>query len=144
MSDNSATVYHEVVKVPLFPVEYNVFVSTDVHSMLDHAEEMFKGIKLFAKKDTPGFTTMMTLLDGSQAIAVFINTTVNDELPSLIRRVVHQAVHLSWAVLETEDIEVDEDNHEVQSILVEEFVEQLMRVVNEGKKVAKDDTLGEL
>jgi len=118
MDENDAMgkVYHEQIKLPLFPVLYDVFFCTDMWMVSGVLQDRYPGVTL----DVPPHTTSMTSLvrhpiKGTGIAVIFSVGTDDFDLRSAI---VFEATNVAWLVLGELDIEVDVDNNKLHSYLV--------------------------
>lgn len=135
--EEDIAVYSEKVKVPLFHAYYDIMVGLDMPTLRDHAESLFPGLKLSESvgHHTPGYTYLINHHELGNQLSVLISL---EELhipdgPTIEGTIVHEAVHLSWYIMDGLGIKVNQDNHEIQCYLMEHIVKEINRVVDIGR-----------
>ena len=146
--EEDIAVYSEKIKVPLFYAYYDVMVGTDMLTLKEHAESQFPGLKLSESvgHHTPGYTYLINHHELGNKLSVLISL---EELnvpdgPELEQTIVHEAVHLSWYLMDGVGIKVDQDNHEIQCYLMEHLVKEITRVVDVARDNIMDNPLDDL
>ena len=116
---------HEKIKLELFHGEYEVVVGSKMSDMIEHLETTYKGV-VFPEDavHTSGYTA---LINSSHGVGLFvlIQTDKNFLKISNNRTIYHEAVHLSWYILDALGITIDRHNHEIQAYLVEDIIEKI-------------------
>jgi len=131
-------VYSEKVKIPLFHAYYDITVGVDMPTLKEHAESQFPGLKLSESvgHHTPGYTYLINHHELGNKLNVLISL---EELnipdgPAIESTIVHEAVHISWYIMDGVGIKVDQDNHEIQCYLMENIVREITRVVEMARE----------
>ena len=135
----SVSIYHEKVKLPLYHVHYEVFVSDDMDQLRQHIESIYRGLKIEVANHYGGYTAVVTHPEDGVTLMLLINTKERTEGPSIERTIFHECVHLSWNIMDGLGIKQDADDNEVQAYLMEELIDNVSRVVRESK-----DSLGDI
>ena len=147
MEDDIA-VYSERIKVPLFNAYYDIAVGTDMPTLKEHSESEYPGLKLSDSvgHHTPGYTYLLHSNEFGSKLTVLISLQELDipDGPSLESTIVHEAVHVSWYIMDGVGIKVDQDNHEIQCYLIEHIVREITRVVAIAQDSIADNPLDDL
>ena len=139
--DNEIVVYHESVKLPMFDVNYEVLVCNYMDEAMIHMRKMLgMGIDIIDRDkhgsfDMPGYacTIKGSLIPTQFYVFIPLDTIgngANKGWPSLPRRIIHQATHLSWYILDHLSIDIDSENHQIQCYIMEHIVEGIEGVAN--------------
>ena len=146
--EEDIAVYSEKIKVPLFHAFYDIMVGTDMLALKDHAEAQFPGLKLSDSVGlhTPGYTYLLNHHELGNQLSVLISLQELDipDGPTLESTIVHEAIHLSWYIIDGLGIKIDSDNHEIQCYLVESIVKEVTRVVDIARDKIADNPLDDL
>ena len=136
-----ATVYYEVVMLPLFCFTQEVVLAETPRDARLHLEEMYKGLNLSEVTGAHlGYSCIMHHAEfGTKYIIVIIASEESEMLmPGLIAQ---EAVSTSWNIMEALKIDVYENNHRVQDFIVCDItnsVHSVYRKFVEGKSDLKD------
>jgi len=143
--EEAVAVYSEKIKVPLFYAYYDVMVGVDMIVLKEHAESQFPGLKLSESvgSSTPGYTYLINHHELGNQLCVLVSLEELNipEGPSLEQTIIHEAVHLSWYLMDGVGIKVDQDNHEIQCYLMEHLVKEITRVVEMAREIIIDNPL---
>ena len=136
-------IYHEKVKCPLFHASYEIVVGENMPDMLEHMSVMCSGIRLMdeGSMNVPGYTCLVKGSNIGSHFYVLLCIDGDEEWPSIDKTIVHEATHLSWFLLDSLQIDINVDNHEVQCYLMESIVTEISRVVVEAKGKLSLETL---
>jgi hypothetical protein len=149
--DDGIIVYHESVRLPMFNVNYEVLVANFMDEAMIHMRKMLgMGIDIIDRDkhgslDMPGYacTIKGTMIPTQFYVFIPLDTIgngANKGWPKLSSRIVHQATHLSWYILDHLSIDIDSDNHQIQCHVMEHLVEGITEVVDRGKEKLSSDT----
>lgn len=119
--------YCEDVVLALFNVKYNVVVSNDTDAMIEHIEELYDGVYLTMQEGVPAYTCKIAGPGSNVEHFVFLNSS---EIKDSIELLIHEAVNLSWLVLEYIGVELTKQNKTIQGYICEEIYRQLIKVYN--------------
>jgi len=130
---------HEKVKLPLYHVWYDVLVGPRMEELIRHVEMLYPGISLEElDPSSGGYTCVLKHSRFGTILVMMISTDMSPGLPSLQRRISHEAVHMSWNILEGIGIPIDADSHESQAYIVEEIVDKVSEIVDKLDGVHDD------
>ena len=142
------SVYTQKVKVPIYHVFFDVYVGYDMNDIKQHAEDIFPGLQLteLNTSTTQGFTYLLKHYELGNHLSVLfsLNGLDFEDAPSLDCTIVHEAVHLSWYILESVGIKVTAENHEAQAYLVEFLVKKIKEVIKKAKFNLNENNLDKL
>ena len=120
------SVYTEKVRVPLYHVFFDVYVGYSMDEIKQHAEEVFPGLQLaeLNTSTTKGFTYLLKHFELGNHLSVLLSLEDlhYDDAPSTDCTIIHEAVHLSWYILESVGVKITGENHEAQAYLIEFLV----------------------
>lgn len=120
---------HEKIKLDLFHGEYEVVVGGKMSDMIEHLETTYRGVKFPEDAvHATGYTALINSVNGV-GLFVLIQTDKNFLKVSNTRTIHHEAVHLSWYILDALGITIDRKNHEMQAYLVEDIIEKITTLV---------------
>lgn len=144
------SVYSEKVKVPLFHVSYEVIVASNMKDATVHAESMYPGLKLSQSRTSGalGYSFLLKHDELGNHLCLLVGLAGSDfdveEQPSVLSTIVHEAVHLSWYIMDIVGIEVNAENNEIQAYLIEDIVRNVNKVVKNAEKKLPEEPLDEL
>ena len=128
--------YHEEKKAPLFHVQYQVCVGDSMAELMDHIQELHPGLDLCGSV-TPnhvGYTLFITNSIKGSAMFVLIVLRDAEDYPTMYDTIIHECVHLSWAIIDLVGVKINEENHETQAYLVENLNNEIKEVVNNARE----------
>jgi hypothetical protein len=107
-----------------------------MQEMVDHVQEIHPGLDL---KDiiTPshvGYTMFITNRVKGSTMFVLIKLRDDKDYPTMYDTIVHEAVHLSWAIIDQVGVGINQDNHETQAYLVENLNNEIKEVVSNARE----------
>ena len=141
-------VYTETIKVPIYHVCFDVYVGYSMSEIKEHVEDTFSGLELsqLDASKTQVFTFLVDhfLLGSHLSVLLSLDDKHSKDAPSLSCSIVHEAVHLSWCILEMVGITLTADNHEVQAYLIEFLVKELKNLVKKARANLNEDKLDNL
>lgn len=134
-------VYHQKVKAPLFHTSYEVLVGPSMIDLVDHVQEMFPGLNLKdeVSPDSMGYSLFITNRKVGSSMLALIVLRDDQTYPTVYDTIVHESVHLSWAIIDLVGVKINEDNHEVQAYLVEQINFEIRKVLEIAKKEFASD-----
>jgi hypothetical protein len=127
--------YHEEVILPLFNIKYNVIVSKSMDVMAAHVEDMYDGIPLNINPETMAYTCVVRHSIHGTGYFVLINS---EKLKDNRNSLVHEAVSLSWVLLENIGVELSKDTKVIQGYMCETIYKQLLKVMDEADETNID------
>ena len=127
--------YHEEVILPLFNIKYNVIVSKSMDMMAAHVEDMYDGIPLNINPETMAYTCVLRHSIHGTGYFVLINS---EKLKDNRNSLVHEAVNLSWVLLENIGVELSKDTKVIQGYMCETIYKQLLKVMDEADETNID------
>ena len=130
-SHESISVYHEIIKIPLFPVEVDVFVGYDPAEMEAHIKQLFPGMEPELTGRTLG-GRVMELNHHSMGQHTLVAIMLQKDREVTKRTIVHEVIHLTWAIMQQVGVHCNYHNDEVQAYLAEEVWELLDKSVSYG------------
>ena len=117
-------VLHQQIKLPIFPVYYDLFFCDDMWMAPSVISDRYPGVNLEIAPHTTSLTSLIKHpLKGTGIAAIFVvneNTTVKDNL-------VFEASNITWYILEELGIDVTLDNNKIFSYLLEEINRELRK-----------------
>lgn len=120
-------VNHKTIKLPLFHIEYDVVFGSEMKGMVQLLDSVYPGLESVVNfnENDGGYTAVVkSPVFGTVLFSVInVGSIINNKFTK--RTIYHEAVHLSWYILEQLDIPINKDSHEMQAYLVEEIVEQM-------------------
>lgn len=133
-------VYHEQVKLPLFPVYYDVFFCDDAWLAPVVISNRYPGVTLDVDTAVASMTSIITAPGkGTGIIAIFI---VNDKT-NIKDAIAFEAVNLSWSILSKLEVVIDEENFKIQSYVVEELNRKINEVYDRFLNMKDDQETGD-
>jgi len=131
MGESGGQVYHNQFEIPLFDLKYHVILSPqNIMFTCMTANVIFEGLKL-DMKDKPGYAgTVVHHEKGTQFVLCldigFYDANKHELRNKNVTNISKYAVSLSWNMLEELEIDVDADNHFIQSTIVEKIVDDVL------------------
>ena len=150
--DDGISIYHESLRLPMFDVNYEVVVCNFMDEAFIHIRKML-GMNLeivdrdkHGSLDMPGYAFVIKGSMIPTGFYVIIPVDMKGNLANrgwraLSSRIVHQATHLSWFILDHLTIDINSDNHQVQCYVMEHLVEGITEVVDRAKEKLSDSEL---
>jgi len=112
-------VYHEQIKLPLFPVYYDVFFCDDMWMAPMAVSSRYPGITVDMDPATDSITTVVTAPGKTTGILVMF--VLKEDHNDVRNHITYESVNLSWIILNQLEITINEDNYKIQSFVVEEI-----------------------
>lgn len=144
MAELSGQVYHGEFEIPLFNLKYHVILSPqDIMLTAMTANMIFEGLKLDVK-NKPGYAAVVKHHEMGTNFILCLNIgfydTNNQELRNKnISNISKYATSLSWMMLEELEIDIDADNHVIQSTIVERIVDEVLGFLEEMDENVSDE-----
>ena len=144
MAESPGQVYHGEFEIPLFNLKYHVILSPqDIMLTTMTANMIFEGLKLDVK-NKPGYVGIVEHHEmGTNFILClnigFYDTNNHKLIHKNISNISKYATSLSWIMLEELEIDVDTDNHVIQSTIVERIVDEVLGFLEEIDQDVSDE-----
>ena len=121
-NENLGKIYHEQIKLSLFPVYYDVFFCDTMWISPMAVSNRYPWITLDVD---PTATSMNILATSPGKPTGVIVLFAGDDEKEINNAIVFEAVNLSWLILSELEIKIDADNYKIQSYIVEEIHKKL-------------------
>lgn len=126
--------YIEDIKVPILETDICVGWYTDYDELMTALDEKFD-TGCF-REDDEGVAFVQQLKSEKAPVQTYLVAVFPylQKEPDLMRSyIVHEITHLTWIILETHGVKIDEDNHEMQAYLMEHLFEKISGMIHRCK-----------
>ena len=144
MAESSGQVYHGEFEIPLFNLKYHVILSPqDIMLTTMTANMIFEGLKLDVK-NKPGYAGVVEHHKMGTHFILCLDIGFHDANKHELRNkkisnISRYAVSLAWNMLEELEIDIDADNHVIQSVIVERIVDEVLGFLEEISENVSDE-----
>lgn len=121
MEADPIVVFHERVELPLLHTRYDVIVGEGWKDIFLHTQTLWPGVSLDISSSSQGYCCIVKHPIMGESFLLLLNTQTVSETP-LMSVIAHECTNLSWYILESMDVEIHEDNHEIQALVMAELV----------------------
>mgnify|MGYP003645565204 CR=1 FL=1 len=119
--------YHQQVKLPIFPVYYDLFFCDDLWLAPSVISDRYPGVTLEMSAHTTSLTSLVKHpINGTGIVALFV---VNEN-SNIKNSIVFEASNITWMILDELSIDITLDNNRLFSYLVEEIHKELTKAYN--------------
>ena len=124
--------HHEKLQVPLYKINYHVFLSVDgIQSCAEHVERVFP-IQLELPENSVSFMCVLKYdIAKLDDFAILIDLGLESE--DILSLVAHQSVRLSWEIMHRVGVHPNVEANTTQAHLVEAIFKQISEVINDFK-----------
>ena len=152
MSSNQAQVYHRGYSIELFGIEYDILVTTeDIEFAAMTVDMMHKGLDLDTGDIVGKTSYALRISHPDVGVRLFgllnIDLDKQDSLENtidLMGDITKLSTKLSWFILETLEIKIDEFNNNLHGFIVSKIFKDIYAfiesVLDEGEKEEDDDS----
>lgn len=116
--------YYIKKEIPLFHATYDIFIGPTAQGIEDHINDTFPSLNYKLPSNATGYTSLISCPVAGKGVIVVLNTFMADEL-EIDQTIYHEAVHVTWMILEALGIKITYDNHEIQAYLMESIISDL-------------------
>ena len=130
---------HKQIKLPLFPVYYDIFFVEDLLLAPTVISNKYPGVGI---RTTPSGSSMTCMAEdalGNKGIIALFALNRESEDPTVTESITFEATNLGWYILDTLEIEVSLDNCKLHSYVVKEIHEQITRIYKELENRGKEN-----
>jgi len=129
---------HKQIKLPLFPVYYDIFFVQDLLLAPAIISSKYPGIDVHTTPSGSSMTCIAIDSLGNKGVIALFSLNRQEEEPSIEENIIFESTNLAWQILDLLEINVDQDNFKMHSYLVAE-ISQRIREVHESYE-ANDDS----
>lgn len=130
---------HKQIKLPLFPVYYDIFFVEELLLAPTVISNKYPGVDI---RTTPSGSSMTCMAEdalGNKGIIALFALNREPEDPTVTESITFEATNLGWYILDTLEIEVSLDNCKLHSYVVKEIHEQITRIYKELENRGKEN-----
>ncbi|MBP01278.1 MAG: hypothetical protein CMM25_00500 [Rhodospirillaceae bacterium] len=128
-------VLHQQIKLPIFPVYYDLFFCDDMWMAPSVISDRYPGVHLDIAPHTTSMTSLIKHpLKGTGIAAIFVvneETKVKDSL-------VFEASNITWLILEELGIDITLDNNKIFSYILEEINREISSTYENFKNLPSE------
>ena len=114
-----------IIKLPLFPIEYFLFVGEDIKDAHKKLTEEFLGIE--ERKDFGNAVAETEVIKNKEGKVFFIVKIQED---SSIEVVVHEALQLTHLILKSLKMEVNAKNDELECYIQADIIKNILKTIS--------------
>jgi len=131
---------HTKLELPLFHASYDLFIGPASKPIQEHIGETFPTLNYTLPANATGHTSLIDCPVAGKGVIVVLNTFMSDDI-EVDDTIHHEAVHVSWMILNALGIKITYDNHEIQAYLLEHVIKDIKNAYKEycEKKIDIED-----
>lgn len=130
--------YHKQIKLPLFPVYYDVFMLNDIALGPAVVGNKYPGVSLEGIGNTVSFTALAEDEKSNKGIVVLLTTDRHDEEPTISDSIAFEATNLCWHILDLLNITISIENCKIHAYIIEDISRELYTMYDEFIEKTKD------
>jgi len=142
MENNShGKIFHQQIKLPLFPVIYDVFFCNDAFIAPRIIEDKYPGLSITTD---PGFNSMTSLikhpLKGTGIVSIFL-VSDDENAPDIRDLIVFESSNIVWNILEELDIGIASETMRIYSYILEEVNREITKAYEDYMDIDPNEEL---
>lgn len=138
--DETVRYYHKQIKLPLFPVHYDVFMLNDIHLGPAVVSNKYPGVSLDGVSSALSVTAVAGDEGDNKGVIILMTTDRSSDEPTVQDTIAFEATNLCWHILDLLQIKITIENCKIHAYIIEDISRELNKMYKEFLEKSEDDS----